>query len=120
MCLALRVSVGGLLIYFDHLCENCGVWLEPTDPEECPACRGWLYSRDTGVKYEMRQKPEITERLQCTGFDRTCGSHKAKRRRQNTQYADEERNWVVMCNECFAENEKYWSQEWADFWSNCL
>jgi hypothetical protein len=27
--------------YFNHLCANCGIWLEPIDSDECSACQ-WL------------------------------------------------------------------------------
>lgn len=55
----------------------------------------------------------------CTGMYQPCGRI-AKRRRQNTQYVDEESNWVIMCDECFAENEEYWAGMWADYYRNCL
>ena len=59
------------------------------------------------------------EQLECTGMYNPCDKP-GKRRRQNTQYADDERNWVIMCDDCFAENEEYWRGMWADYYRNCL
>lgn len=42
------------------------------------------------------------------------------RRRQNTQYTQEESNWVTCCEECFAEIEDYWAERWAEYWNGRL
>jgi hypothetical protein len=55
--------------------------------------------------------------MQCTGFSHPC-ENEGKRRRQNTAYADDERNWVVLCDECFAENEEHWHEMWAEYYSS--
>ncbi len=35
-------------------------------------------------------------------------------RRQNTRYADDSKNYVVMCGECFKGNEEYWKGMWEE------
>lgn len=39
----------------------------------------------------------------------------AARRGQNTQYADYESNFVVLCPKCHEENEAFWAERWADY-----
>lgn len=48
-----------------------------------------------------------------------CGAP-AERRRQNTAYADDSLNWVVQCDECFAETQAYWEERWAEYHADCL
>lgn len=55
----------------------------------------------------------------CTGMFHPCGKP-AKRRRQNTQYVNDESNFVIMCDECFAENEEHWRGMWADYYRDVL
>ena len=38
----------------------------------------------------------------------------AVKRRQNTKYAEEERNWVVQCDDCFEGAEAHWAVMWAE------
>ena len=42
------------------------------------------------------------------------------RRRQNTQYIQEESNWVTCCDECFEEVEEYWAERWAEYYNGRL
>ncbi|ASU00075.1 hypothetical protein PBI_PBS1_253 [Bacillus phage PBS1] len=37
-----------------------------------------------------------------------CGNLGAKRRRTNTNYMDDDKNFVVECNKCFVLTEEYW------------
>lgn len=53
----------------------------------------------------------------CTGWDAPCNSEQAERRRQNTQYVDDERNWVVLCDACFEKCKKYWCEMLDDYYS---
>ena len=55
----------------------------------------------------------------CHGFDAPC-SHIGKIRRQNTQYVDDERNWVFLCNECNKRNEEYWADMWREYYASVL
>ena len=43
-----------------------------------------------------------------------------KRRRQSTQYEDEESNYVTCCAECFEEIEEYWAERWAEYYAGRL
>ena len=52
----------------------------------------------------------------CTGVSGPCGKQ-GKWRRQNTRYADDESNWVMLCDECATENDAYWAEMWADYYS---
>lgn len=51
----------------------------------------------------------------------SCGCGKpAQKRRQNTNYVDDELNWVVACDPCFDEIEAYWAERWADYYAGCF
>ncbi len=43
-----------------------------------------------------------------------------KRRRQNTQYVQEESNWAVLCGEHQAEADECWAERWAEYYAGCL
>lgn len=58
--------------------------------------------------------------IQCQGCEGPCKSNNAIRRRQNTKYVDDERNWVTLCDDCMEVNEAYWKERWADFYSDCM
>jgi len=47
-------------------------------------------------------------------------SKTVERRRQHTAYVEEERNFVICCEECFIEVQKYWQDMWEDYYSNCM
>lgn len=53
------------------------------------------------------------------GYHCGCG-RRAELRRQNTAYADDNSNWVIACDECFAEIHAYWEDRWADFYRECM
>lgn len=55
----------------------------------------------------------------CHGFERPCFNY-GYRQRQNTQYVDDERNYVHLCDECMIQNEEYWAEMWADYYSSRL
>ena len=40
-----------------------------------------------------------------------------RHRRQNTQYVDEEKNWVTCCRQQFEEIQSYWKERWDDYYS---
>lgn len=42
------------------------------------------------------------------------------RRRQNTRYCNDNENWFISCRPCFQENEEYWAERWADYYSDLL
>lgn len=43
-----------------------------------------------------------------------------QRRRMNTQFGDEEMNWLDSCEPFFLEQEDYWAERWAEYWSSVL
>ncbi|AMS01147.1 Zn finger protein [Bacillus phage AR9] len=46
-----------------------------------------------------------------------CGNLGAKRRRTNTNYMDDGKNFVVECNNCFTLTEEYWEEQWEIYQS---
>jgi len=52
------------------------------------------------------------------GFCPVCGEYKTtiQCRRQNTTYIDEIYNFVIMCDECFEDNEAYWKERWDELY----
>jgi hypothetical protein len=57
----------------------------------------------------------IEDGVRCDGFDGPCMRMDAKRRRQNTQYTDEGRNWATFCPECQAAADDYWKERWDEY-----
>ncbi len=55
----------------------------------------------------------------CQGADDVCFHH-GKKMRQNTRYADDKRNWVVMCPRCAQANSEYWHERWQEYYANCM
>jgi hypothetical protein len=49
----------------------------------------------------------------CQGVNGPC-DNEGKKRRQNTAYNDDERNWVVMCDECKKHNDEHWDDMWRE------
>ena len=41
-------------------------------------------------------------------------SYEVKKRRQMTQYCDDEKNYLVSCDECFEEDCEYWQERYDD------
>lgn len=40
--------------------------------------------------------------------------------RQNTQYVEEASNWACLCPEHMDDNDEYWEERWAEYYSGCL
>lgn len=49
-----------------------------------------------------------------------CKEGKGERYRQNTQYVEEELNFVTLCPKCRKENDEYWASMWDDYYSQVL
>ena len=47
-----------------------------------------------------------------------CQLRPGEWRRQNTQYHDDRSNWVFLCESCNRENEAYWDDMWAEYYSS--
>ena len=45
-----------------------------------------------------------------------CGERKvALRRRRNTKYVDDSKNYLYSCLECFQDDSDYWSGKWEEY-----
>ena len=42
------------------------------------------------------------------------------KRRKNTEYNDEESNWVTGCGECYQAMEDYYTELWAEYYASVL
>lgn len=62
--------------------------------------------------------PEGT--LPCEGWEGPCSNVNAARQRQNTAYADDSANWVVLCPECMRLNDAHWQDMWDDYYAGCM
>lgn len=49
-----------------------------------------------------------------------CKKDGARRRRQNTAYCEDERNYIIACDKCAEEINEHWDDQWAEYWSGCL
>ena len=60
----------------------------------------------------------MSDDLEC----QRCGKHgdDVQRRRQNTKYVDDERNYAVLCPACQDEEDDYWAERWAEYYAGCL
>ncbi len=41
-------------------------------------------------------------------------------RRRNTRYVDDDLNFITSCDDCFREDDRYWKEQWDDYWSSVL
>lgn len=62
--------------------------------------------------------PTVEAVVQCPHCRRTVRG--IKRRRRNTRYVDDERNFVTTCLRCFHEEEAYWAERWAEYYADCM
>lgn len=49
-----------------------------------------------------------------------CGCRGAQHYHQGSAYVNEASNWVSLCRPCSDENDTYWNDMWADYYSGCL
>lgn len=59
-------------------------------------------------------------KLQCKGFQGPCERTDATRHRQNTAYVEDSMNWVILCPDCSKENDKYWKDQWSEYYGSRL
>ncbi len=45
---------------------------------------------------------------------------KVARRRKNTAYVDEKRNWMESCRECFQEAVEYYADLWQQYYADVM
>jgi len=58
--------------------------------------------------------------IHCQGAEGPCNSKNATLRRQNTQYANDDLNWVTLCDGCQEVNEAYWRERWKEYYSQII
>lgn len=49
-----------------------------------------------------------------------CGSPVRRWRRRNTQYADDEQNWIQCCESCAEAESEYWQERWQEYYQGRL
>ena len=49
-----------------------------------------------------------------------CHKWGARKRRQNTAYVDDEKNYAVLCDNCQQEANEYWNDQWNEYYSECM
>lgn len=83
----------------------------PEDRISCPRCGEWF-----------PKMPWTIRMLRFPGPHGWLDAWKlsVRRRRQNTSYENERRNWVTCCKDCFEEIEEQWADQWADYYSGRL
>lgn len=47
-------------------------------------------------------------------------SYTVERRRLNTQYVDDASNWLTSCAACYADQEEYYAERWAEYYNGCM
>ncbi len=77
------------------------------------------------MKTIYRLKSWLHHKLMSLGLPICCGANqpcfrKGKRRRQNTAYSDDERNWVTACDDCMVIIQERWDDMWDDYYGGLL
>ena len=49
-----------------------------------------------------------------------CKKEGAEKRRQNTAYVDDKLNFATLCDDCQEEANKYWAEQWAEYYKGCM
>ena len=99
-----------------------------TSPNVCPHCKGRAtkilnisvesnpyYCQQCNKSYDF--KPQERHNI-CPHCKRKVRG--VKRRRRNTQYEKDDDNFVTTCLRCFHEEEAYWAERWAEYYSGCM
>ena len=55
--------------------------------------------------------------MKCQDFNHPCDSDEAERYRMNTQYIDEESNYMVLCKDCQKDSDECWQEMWEEYYS---
>jgi len=91
-----------------------GIYCSAENPEECGR------SQIICTKGGHCEKQIKENGLRCQGFEGPCMRMDAKRRRQKTQYTDEERNWATYCPACQKGADEHWQERWDDYYGGRL
>ena len=49
-----------------------------------------------------------------------CKSNNASKNRQRTAYVDDSKNFATLCPTCQVEEDEYWDERWAEYYSGCM
>lgn len=71
------------------------------------------------IKLWLHRVLRRTELPICCGAEGPC-FRKGKRRRQNTAYCDDNRNWVIACDNCMETIQERWTEMWRDYYGGLL
>lgn len=55
------------------------------------------------------------------GYCPICGrwfQFSTKKRKQNTAYVEDEKNYIVCCKSCFEDVEAYWDERWKELYED--
>lgn len=58
--------------------------------------------------------------MKCQGFSCECDSEEAEVYRMNTNYLEDSRNYMTLCECCQEESHEYWAEQWREYYSNCI
>jgi len=61
-----------------------------------------------------KQKSDVCEHPHCNETEDLVFYH------QRTRYVEEDRNWVTLCPVHRKENDEYWDDMWAEYYSGLL
>lgn len=56
-------------------------------------------------------------RRKCPGCNRR---RLVKRRRLNTAFVDDKKNFLLSCWECFQNEWDYYADQWSDYYADCM
>ena len=49
-----------------------------------------------------------------------CFAEGATKKRQMTQYHDDEDNYAILCDACQSEANEYWQELWDEYYRGCM
>ena len=49
-----------------------------------------------------------------------CKKNGAKKRRQNTNYPNDESNFAILCDDCQKDADEYWREMWDEYYKEVL
>lgn len=56
----------------------------------------------------------------CQGFEEPCERTDAKWNKATTHFENDEHNWAYFCPEHKIASDKFWNEQWKEFWSDKL
>lgn len=94
----------------------------PWDTPYKPTLKEKICNRIVSIKYVILNKLHhfVAHKLHANVCQNNVCFKIGERYRQNTQYTNEESNWVLLCEECRELNDEYWDDMWKDYNSGRL